>query len=311
MSAKATRPAFTLVELLVVIAIIGILVALLLPAVQAAREAARRMQCRNNLKQIGLAILNYESTNKVFPTGEVHGGSWNTGYSASAAGSPPNHCEWDGQIGIWSNLIFPQLEQQAAYDLLDFKIRKQYTSANNRQVMKMPFAFYFCPSDPYKGLTTVWGSSDNVARIMHYFAVSGEDEGSSTPHKDGAVTYGHCNWHNGMFYNDSEIEMGEVRDGTSNTAMICETWGRTTVNHTEPGTDSRGMNLHNVVYFNYPPNATKVNPWKANSFHEGGVHLVLVDGSVHFINNSIDGPTWRALSTIKGGEVIDASKAGL
>jgi hypothetical protein len=71
------------------------------------------------------------------------------------------------------------------------------------------------------------------------------------------------------------------------------------------------MNLHNVVYFNYTPNANRTNPWKANSFHEGGVHTVFVDGSVHFISDTIDGPTWRAMSTIKGGEIVDLSKAGL
>src|SRR5687768_6758541 len=120
------RRAFTLVELLVVIAIIAILIGLLLPAVQSAREAARRMQCGNNVKQLGLAILVYESSHKVFPPGEIHGTSANAGYSASWGSA--NHCEWDGQIGIWNNLIFPFMDQTAAYNLLDFKARKQYKS---------------------------------------------------------------------------------------------------------------------------------------------------------------------------------------
>ncbi|HTN75519.1 MAG TPA: DUF1559 domain-containing protein [Pirellulaceae bacterium] len=319
-SCNPRRSAFTLVELLVVIAIIGILVALLLPAVQAAREAARRMQCQNNLKQMGLAMLNYESTNRVFPTGEVHGGSWNTGYTAGSSGSPPNHCEWDGQIGIWSNLIFPQLELQNVYDLIDFKLRKQYTSTANQTALQMSLPIYFCPSDPYRGLTTDWGSAQNKSRIMHYYAVSGEDEGSTAAHDDGSVTYSHCNKHNGMFYNDSHVEMSDVRDGTSNTAMICETWGRSYVNHQVPATvpagmpsaeSSRGMNLHNVAYFNYTPNSNRTNPWKANSFHTGGVFTTFVDGSVHFISDTIDLPTFRALSTIRGGEVISGSKLGL
>ncbi len=320
MSTSPTRRGFTLVELLVVIAIIGILVALLLPAVQAAREAARRMQCANNLKQMGLACLNYESGNKLFPTGEVHGGSWNAGYTAGSGGSPPNHCEWDGQIGIWSNLIFPQLELQAAYDRLDFKIRKQYNSAANREIMQLPLSVYFCPSDPYRGLTTDWGSSQNKSRIQHYYGVSGDDEGSNTAHDDGSITYGHCNKHNGLFYNDSEVGMGDIKDGTSNTAMICETWGRSYPNHVVPnpvptgmpsGESSRGMNLHNVVYFNYTPNSNRTNPWKANSFHQGGVYSVFCDGSVHFLSDSIELATFRALATIKNGEVINSAKAGL
>jgi prepilin-type N-terminal cleavage/methylation domain-containing protein len=312
------RRAFTLVELLVVIAIIGILVALLLPAVQAAREAARRMQCSNNLKQIGLAILNYESNNNVFPTGEVHGGSWNAGYSPSsggAGGAPPNHCEWDGQIGIWSNLIFPQLEQQAAHDQLDFEKRKQWKSAANKTIMQTDFPGFRCPSDGYKGLTTNWATVENICRIQHYYGVSGDDEGSNTPHDDGALTYGHCNKHNGLFWNDSQITQGEIKDGTSNTAMVCEVWGRTYVSHqappAQPGESSRGMNLHNVVYFNYTPNSNRSNPWKANSFHQGGVMCVFIDGSVHFLSDTIDLATFRALSTIKGGEVINAQGVGL
>ncbi len=147
---------FTLVELLVVITIIGILIALLLPAVQSAREAARRMQCGNNLKQIALGLMSYESAHGVFPPAEIHGGSWNAGYVPYPPGSSSEHCDWNGQIGIWMNLIFPYIEQQAAYDMLDFEIRPQYASENNRKVMQMEFSLFFCPSDPYRGLTVGW-----------------------------------------------------------------------------------------------------------------------------------------------------------
>ena len=310
--------AFTLVELLVVIAIIGILVALLLPAVQSAREAARRLECQNHYKNLGLAILNYESQHSIFPPGEIHGGSWNTGYSPStSSGTKRDHCEWDGQIGIWNNLIFPQLEQQAAYDKLDFKVRKQYTTAGNREIMQLPIAIFFCPSDPYRGLTTDWGSSDNKARICHVYGVAGSNENSSTAHNDGSLTYSHCNKHDGIFYNDSDTTMQAIRDGASNTAMLCETWGRSWPNHVAetpvpagfPASESsRGMNLHSVVYLDWTPNSNHSNPWKANGFHPGGVNTCWADGSVHFIPDTIDLTIWKALATIAGREIIDAGK---
>ena len=315
---RNSQPGFTLVELLVVIAIIGILVALLLPAVQSARESARRLQCSNHYKQLGLAIMNYESQHSVFPPGEIHGGDWNAGYSpTTGSGTNRNHCEWDGQIGIWNNLIFPFMEQQAAYDKLDFDARKQYTVQANRDIMQMQFDFFLCPSDPYRGLTTDWGvANDNKARICHVYGVAGSNEGSSTPHNDGAQTYGHCNKHDGIFYNDSDTTMQAIRDGASNTAMLCETWGRSWPNHSPEtpvppgfptGESSRGMNLHTVVYFVSTPNSNHINPWKANSFHPGGVMTCFADGSVHFISDTIELDVFKGMATIAGREVLDAS----
>ena len=292
------RRGFTLVELLVVIAIIGVLVALLLPAVQSARESARRTQCKNNLKQLILGMHNYEAANATFPPGEIHGGSYNPGYTSSSTG---NHCEWDGQIGIWNNLIFPFIEQEAAYNKLDFSKRKQQTSTNNQEVMKMYFSTFLCPSDVYTGLTVNWGSGDNRCRIVHYYAVAGSNEGSSLPHPDGTVNYGHCNAHDGMFFNDSRTTIGKITDGLSNTFALGESWGRSTKNHA--ATDSsRGMNLHTIVYLDWTPNSNRSNPWKVNSFHNVGAHMAKADGSVHFVRNKISLATFKALATIQGGE---------
>lgn len=305
---------FTLVELLVVIAIIGILIALLLPAVQAAREAARRLQCTNNLKQIGLGLLNYENARKVFPPSEIHGRAVNC-----TDGTCP-HCDWAGSIGCWENFIFPFVELQPQYDRLDFKIHPQFASAANVEIMQGEYALFLCPSDPYRGLTTPWGGGDESrGRILHYFAVHGSNENSRLPHPDGTScgTYGHCNGHNGMFFNDSATRISDITDGTSNTAMVCEVWGRKYKNHQTPSTSdpeyrgdesSRGMHVHIAVYFDYTPNSYRWNPWHANSFHPGGVNCVFADGSVRFISDSIDLTTFKAISTINGGEVVDGSK---
>jgi prepilin-type N-terminal cleavage/methylation domain-containing protein len=312
-SLRADR-GFTLVELLVVIAIIGILIALLLPAVQAVRAAARRIQCRNNLKQIALAMLDYESAMGTFPSGEIHGNTSDPNYRGHGYYNGQSHCEWDGQIGIWMNLIFPQIEQQAAHDRLDFEIRKQYMSDANIEVMQMEFPFLLCPSDPYRGLTSPWGGGgrDNRARIVHYYAVAGPDEFSVEPHPDGTVSHTmsdcrHCNATLGVFYNDSGRPMTDLVDGASNTAIVCEVWGRTELN---AAGNSRGMNLHSYVYFDWTPNSNQSRPWYANSFHTGGVHVAFGDGSVHFIGDTVDINIFKAISTVASGEVIDPKALG-
>ncbi|MDY0170584.1 MAG: DUF1559 domain-containing protein [Thermoguttaceae bacterium] len=308
--------AFTLVELLVVIAIIGILIALLLPAVQSAREAARRLQCANNLKQIGLAILNYESAHKVFPPQEIHGGNWMPNYRFSVYSR--QHCDWEGSIGMWCNLIFPFMEQQPVYDRINFKVIPQYNDPVNVEIMNMEFNFLMCPSDPYRGLTTDWGAAGRKARIMHYYAVNGT--GVTRFHPDqvsGVGTYMHCDMGNGIFYNDSKTRIGDVTDGTSNTAMVAEVWGRLYRTHSTPSTSdpdyrgaesSRGMNLHTAVYFTYTPNSYRKSPWYVNSFHPGGAQCVFADGSVRFLPDTIDLATFKAISTISLGEVIDGAK---
>ena len=271
------RRGFTLIELLVVIAIIAVLIALLLPAVQQARESARRTQCKNHLKQLGLAAHNYHDTHSAFPPGEVHG---MTGGTIHAYG-------WDKQIGNWTPLLFPYLDQTTAYRSLDFEINPQY-GGNNQAILRKLFPALLCPSDPFTEFTENWGAGN--ARIMHYFGVSNVVEN----HNGYPLS--------GVFYNDSWVNLGDVSDGTTNTAMIAEVWGRTTPDNNP--SSSRSWHVHNAVYFDSTPNVNRTNPWHVNSFHTGGAHILMCDGSVKFASDSVDFKTFQALASKAGGEKI-------
>ena len=331
---QPTRSGFTLVELLVVIAIIGILIALLLPAVQAAREAARRISCANSMKQIATALHNYHSAHQRFPSGEIHEDGKYPGEPVSAnvrgASGPfidSPHCNWEGQIGMWSNAIFPYNGHQVEYDMLDFDVRPQYgtrvhPAEGNVEVMQMKLPGYKCPSDPYTGMTTAWGNGGEV-RLHNYFCVTGGDiENHPGPYewhsdvKSGNLNYFYCSKTNGIFYSDSKTSIDDISDGTSNTAMIAETWARRYANHSAPtgcpGESSRGMNLHMLVYFDVAPNhfenvagcpePYKASPWKVNSFHPGGVNIILADSSIQFVSDYVDLEVFRGFASIAGAE---------
>ncbi|NLE38729.1 MAG: DUF1559 domain-containing protein [Pirellulaceae bacterium] len=338
-SAHWRKEGFTLVELLVVIAIIGILIALLLPAVQAAREAARRVHCSNNLKQLAVGCINYESANGQFPPGEIHGHVGNVavgGYSAYAgygycrsaveSGQQPNHCEWAGQIGIWMNAIFPQIELQADYDRLDFEARGQYADPTgaNTEISQKYYAGFKCPSDTFTGLVQ-WVSSLPPSQSVNYFASAGDNEWSTLRHRDGTRytttqdAPNHANATNGVFYNDSTTRLSDITDGASSTALLTETWGRayqfpTSDDGTASDSYGHGMICHMYAYFDWTPNSFRnfsggyMHPWRINSFHSGGAHVALCDGSVHFVSEFVDRDVFKALGTINGGETY-ASQA--
>ena len=331
--------------MLVVISIISILMAVLLPALGAAREAMRKSKCANNLHQLSLALLAYESVQTHFPAGEVHGTTSDSGYSPWSGNS--NHCSWDSRIGMWLNAIYPQLELDNYYNQFNFDVSPQFNDANNRREMQRYVDLFHCPSDPVRDqLGNAWGRSgengeqQNKAQILNYYAVAGSSMKSTLKHPDNAAANADlkCNISNGMFYNDSRISMGAIRDGNSYTAMLAESWGRVYPN-ASPGTGSpptgyptteraRGMNGMAYAYFDSPPNADdpripnaankiasadRGSANRAKSFHKEGVHIVCVDGAVHFVNNYVQSATaantnpgvWQYLATIDGQDVVN------
>lgn len=317
MLVSSRRRAFTLVELLVVIAIIGVLVGLLLPAVQAAREAARRMQCSNNLKQMGLAAHNYLDTHKALPTGEYL-------------------CCW----GTWMLQLLPFMEQGnmfAQYQfngmMVDFGAGTRYGSAVNLPVTRIQMASFSCPSDS----NTAASNNYNGITFHNYVANHGNTTlGRKTPH--GTTSTGAPNiFGNAPFRfvgpNDKpqNMKLADLADGTSNTLLFSETvqgvggdlrgfawWngGAHFSTYLAPNSNAPDV-LENIAYCRGIPGAAGYNPRNppcaapttafpssiaARSRHVGGVQAGMGDGSVQFISNSINLDTWRALSTAAGAE---------
>ncbi|MBX3442298.1 MAG: DUF1559 domain-containing protein [Planctomyces sp.] len=300
------RRGFTLIELLVVIAIIAILVALLLPAVQQAREAARRTQCKNNLHNIGLAIHNYESSHKVFPPSSTSGfgrGVWNW------PGAGPN----DRTIHLHSfaSLILPQLDAGNLYNAINYNLSS--LAVENRLAASQILPFYSCPS--YAGrqysdhpLYTGSVGYDKFA-IRNYVAL-------------GAVTVVGLSGMvpaEGLMFPGSRTGFRDIVDGSSNTIMLAETreeraavW----IDGTSASVAARWTNLAsptfagNTVSINYRPYFPDVFPnsiaqdYGPSSMHVGGAHHLLADGSVRFLNDSLDVNVYDALTTRAGGEVV-------
>ena len=321
------RPAFTLVELLVVITIIGILIALLLPAVQAAREAARRAQCSNNLKQIGLGFLNHESQHGHFPTGGW--GVYWVGDAERGAGKE--------QPGGWVYNILPFMEQMAVYQLPADGDPATVTSTQTAGALKMlmtPLAYMNCPSRrravtypyTYKGQLPFHNAdTPDVTAKSDYAACAGTRAWTvgivqvPTTLADGDDP----NWNwldptaldwNGICYQRSEVTVAEVRDGTSNTYMVGEKYissdlyqdGDPQDNHPMYTGDCRNV-LSQTIHLPFQDRAGYIT-LGFGSAHPGGWNVALCDGSVRTISYSIDKELHDRLGNRKDGQPVDASR---
>ncbi|WP_435017473.1 DUF1559 domain-containing protein [Tundrisphaera sp. TA3] len=306
---------FTLIELLVVIAIIAVLIALLLPAVQSAREAARRMQCTNNLKQIGLAIHNYADSTLVFPPGYI------SAYKLD--GSDPGEAEDDiGPGWGWGSMILPNLEQRAVFNAINFSITMTQTANTTAQTLR--FNSYLCPSDGPKQLIPV-RNEENTATVYtvasgNYVGCYGLGEVGEAPGRG-----------TGMFYRNSRLGFRDVTDGSSQTFFVGErshdlsyvTWtGRAiggwlfTTPSFEGGRnkfnpdpeESYTMIIGPIGLEHQPrtPNYPAAHVEDYRSRHPGGVNFLFGDGSVRFIKDSINETVYQALATRAGGEVVSA-----
>lgn len=290
------RRGFTLVELLVVIAIIGVLVALLLPAVQAAREAARRMQCSNNLKQIGLGMHNYHDTFLKFPA------------AASAYGHGLS----------WHVSILPFLEQGPLYDRFNLSVTGWHS---NNAAAVFPVETYFCPSGTVRE-SLLEGEEYNGQRLptAHYYGVSGPKGGNpnGAAYEFDAEPSGHGGYARqgvlGLLEKGGQRAFRDVTDGTSNTLLVGElswkdansyrAWHRGTRGD---GIGADGGGFKNVNYainaYAYD-GATNWNDISFGSQHPGGALFLLCDGSVRFLNENINMANYRAAASRNGGEVL-------
>ncbi len=326
MQRSRPRYGFTLVELLVVITIIGILIALLLPAVQSAREAARRVQCSNKLKQLALAVHNYEFTHGSFPSGHL------SGQQSSAT----HNCRIDQGGNLfnrtsgpaWTVSVLPFIEEQARYDAFaldaDFESHMSDdpgqgagpSSVNNRnhQEQRRRLSKYECPSNP--------NAHDGHA-TNNYFGVMGGGPDATAAHhgcRSSGMSGQRVYFYNGIFFNNSGVKAAEIRDGASNVFML----GETRYQQVKAGhpywfeTWASGIYLHSngTLYMQMaatlePINAFDLNPGQTNlhqhvtrafgSFHPGGCFFAMADGSVHFANESMDLATYQSLGSRNDG----------
>jgi prepilin-type N-terminal cleavage/methylation domain-containing protein/prepilin-type processing-associated H-X9-DG protein len=310
------RPGFTLIELLVVISILAVLVGLLLPAVQKVREAAARIQCQNNLKQIGLGVLNYESAKGGLPP------SATTGSGANAPYYPYRHS--------WSAALLPFIEQTASFDLYHFD--RDWDHPDNYQAVRTYLKLFNCPSTPVQPRV-----DNNIAALPSagdYHAVNAikcfvgiNCFGYTMPSCRPPYTDRDDPLLVGAMRRDQITPIVDISDGTSNTILVAEDAGRPTFYNaarqvvTDALPKEGGWADPNGAFSidgsepsgRHNPDGTIAagscalncsNDSEVYSFHSGGANVVFADGSVHFLSSRTDLCVLAALATRAGGEVV-------
>lgn len=322
---RGSRTGFTLVELLVVIAIIGVLVGLLLPAVQAAREAARRMSCSNNMKQLGLALHNYHDTHQKFPPSVSASGSISSGTAIAGPLKARNHRGW--------TMLLPFIEQAALYEAFNSSLAASGCIYNantntisgpepgaagnaNDVVVSTVVPAFLCPSDPNPTSTA---STHAAYRISSATTLQGAytnyDFSTERTSSTRNVWSGTTQSTRRMFGFDDQSRMRDILDGTSNSIAIAETirnvwdgvaptWGyaKWVGNGVDP---AYAMGINYLRYSTNPLVPYRLGTWMTTgSLHTGGAQFTFGDASVHFLTDSIDLVTLQRLTYIADGLVV-------
>jgi len=301
------RKGFTLIELLVVIAIIAVLVAILLPAVQQAREAARRSQCGNNLKQLGIAMHSYQETHNVLPPATI-----NPGESACdvlfTPGQIMNHTGFE--------MLLPYIELGTLYNQIDFSKPSggayfsctAPTGFTAQTVLNKAIPSFMCPSDGYNPYLHQPGSTTyryDYGYRSSYGFTQYTDEYTLAWNYSADTNAARTPWG----YNGS-AKLDRIKDGTSNTMLLLETpmektspsygpfWNQYA--HTFWIIPQLGLNRP----YNIPVGEKRVYAWRAGSTHEGGAQTVMADGSVRFLSEDMSQTTLNAITSIAGGEAV-------
>jgi prepilin-type N-terminal cleavage/methylation domain-containing protein/prepilin-type processing-associated H-X9-DG protein len=304
----SVRHGFTLIELLVVIAIIAILISLLLPAVQAAREAARRTQCKNNLKQIGLALHSYHDSLRTFPPGYVAGSNDITVTSPG----------WG-----WGAMLLPYLEQGSLYKQLNYSLPIE--DPNNAVAAKTLLPVFVCPSDigPVAPFPITSDPANTVTLVTvgpsSYFGCVGNDssevDNNATP------------W-TGVLYRNSKTRIADITDGTACTIVVAErAWAQTNgtwigapntgliragkMNHSAPMYETAAFGVLGHAHWINNSSDPDGGMDDLSSLHPNGAHVVFADGSVHFLMDATTEGGWedtvQAMGTRSGGETVNVS----